>query len=156
METFPAYWPKDETVHVPRDRYVPIEEYFRQRWNPSAKKLAKLKLVRALFPGEDDSPSNGHEKFEPTRKYRVAELNPGFAPGGVNQWERIKDAIEGTPGRDPRKKGWENDYKITGEDRDDNIGYQSVHMTTKDTNEFLVAIGKQIYPEFLVFVQKKA
>jgi hypothetical protein len=35
-----------------------------------------------------------------------------------------------------------------------NIGKESVHQTHKGSNEFLVAIGKQVYPEFLVFVSK--
>jgi Poly(ADP-ribose) polymerase catalytic domain len=56
--------------------------------------------------------------------------------------------------RAPIKKGWKNNYKITGTDRDAHIGHESVHMTHKGSNEFLVAIGKQVYPEFLVFVGK--
>jgi hypothetical protein len=56
--------------------------------------------------------------------------------------------------RMPIKKGWKNDYKITGTNRDTHIGHESVHMTHKGSNEFLVAIGKQVYPEFLVFVGK--
>lgn len=56
--------------------------------------------------------------------------------------------------RAAQKKGWKADYAVRGTDVDDNIGYESAHMTHKGSNEFLVAIGKQVYPEFLVFVQK--
>jgi hypothetical protein len=54
----------------------------------------------------------------------------------------------------PRLKAWKTNYQITGRDRDANIGKESVHQTHKGSNEFLVAIGKQVYPEFLVFVSK--
>ena len=56
--------------------------------------------------------------------------------------------------RGPMQKGWKANYQITGMNRDANIGKESVHQTHKGSNEFLVAIGKQIYPEFLVFVAK--
>jgi hypothetical protein len=56
--------------------------------------------------------------------------------------------------RQPMQKRWKPNYQITGTDRDVNIGHESVHMTHKGSNEFLVAIGKQVYPEFLVFVSE--
>jgi hypothetical protein len=43
---------------------------------------------------------------------------------------------------------------ITGTDVDQNIGYESVQMEHKGGNEFLVAISKQVYPEFMVFVER--
>jgi hypothetical protein len=51
-------------------------------------------------------------------------------------------------------KGFKTAYQITGGDVDANIGYESVQMAHKGSNEFLVAMGKQMYPEFMVFVKK--
>jgi len=78
----------------------------------------------------------------------VPQADPTYA-GSVALYRNAKLA------RPPQRKAWKTGYQITGENRDGNIGRESVHMTHKGSNEFLVAIGKQVYPEFLVFAQKQ-
>jgi hypothetical protein len=75
------------------------------------------------------------------------DLSKGYATS-------VQDYRDDKLDRDPRAKGFKAAYKVTGRSVDGNVGYESVHMTHKGSNEFLVAIGKQVYPEFLVFMEK--
>jgi hypothetical protein len=66
----------------------------------------------------------------------------------------VEDYRDAKLARAPMAKGFKTAYQITGGDVDANIGYESVQMAHKGSNEFLVAMGKQMYPEFMVFVKK--
>lgn len=65
-----------------------------------------------------------------------------------------KDWREDKLNEPARAKGWNQNYRIAGADIDENLSYDSIHTQHKGSNEFLVASGKQCYPEFLVFVKK--
>lgn len=89
------------------------------------------------------------------RQKRQLKLAQNPTPPGVDQYDHtVKLYRDAKLTRQPMQKGWKANYQITGTNRDANIGHESVHMTHKQSNEFLVAIGKQVYPEFLVFVYK--
>lgn len=54
-------------------------------------------------------------------------------------------------------RGWRKDYEITGKSLPENYGHESLvcpASPSRQANEMLVAIGKQCYPEFLIFVEK--
>lgn len=54
-------------------------------------------------------------------------------------------------------KGYKENYEITGIGLPENYGHESLVCPAnrnRQANEMLVAIGKQCYPEFLIFVEK--
>lgn len=54
-------------------------------------------------------------------------------------------------------KGYKDNYEITGVGLPENYGHESLVCPAnrhRQANEMLVAIGKQCYPEFLIFVEK--
>ena len=71
--------------------------------------------------------------------------------GYATSVEEYRDAKLARPAK---AKSFKTAYKITGGNVDANIGYESVQLAHKGSNEFLVAMGKQMYPEFMVFVRK--
>jgi len=85
---------------------------------------------------------------------RTKRMAGAYGTPYQNYDQSVQAMVDAKTSRAPAQKGWKTAYEITGQNRPGNIGHESVHQHHKGSNEFCVAIGKQVYPEFLVFVKK--